>query len=564
MEEGLEHRGNVAAGRQIGLRHAVHQSLRRIVAHKADGQLARKELRRGRPHGQHVQQLAALHLAVLFDLCAQHRFRSALVALRREYKVSAELRPIDGPAGEHARHLRHVGLRVAAIHAQRMQFHQLARIILIQPGVGFLFRIGPPRRSDLRALGRRRIRPHAFGVIEVEHHGRTVRHGFKQILKLAQRPRPDYVALEAHQVIRHLLVLAQVHVEVIEPEIGHHFLELRVGVDVARQPLSKKLVRRGALRILEGSDRLFEIRVQARHQRLALRGLQRFHEAVELFRLHRLQTQHALLWRQGKNALDCCVVECRRCRSLIGVRRRRGRHGIHFGRRRHLTCSRLIHSCLIHSRLTRLHLVHVRLSWLLLASRLRVRRPAAAWLHVAFGIHALVHGAVRQAWRRVRRYRALVSLGLFARLDAVDLVLIHRLQCAALRDLDFAVRCKADDGVARQPEEQVLHAPLHGRELGQPRGQIGFVNRCGAQLLVEPLIEAHLPHGFKIPSSRPEGEAVQRVENALVAAQLARCGVRRVVRSGFGVGRRLAGICRRLRRADGSRYAKGVTEEDGR
>ena len=161
MEEGLEHRGNVAAGRQIRLRHAVHQSLGRIVAHKADGQLARKELRRGRPHGQHVQQLAALHLAVLFDLCAQHRFRSALVALRREYKVSAELRPIDGPAGQHARHLRHVGLRVAAIHAQRMQFHQLARIILIQPGVGFLFRIGPPRCGRFRALGCRRIRPHA-------------------------------------------------------------------------------------------------------------------------------------------------------------------------------------------------------------------------------------------------------------------------------------------------------------------------------------------------------------------------------------------------------------------
>ena len=72
-------------------------------------------------------------------------------------------------------------------------------------------------------------------------------YGFKQVFKLAQGAGADGVALVADEVVGHLLVLAQIDVEVIEPEIGHHFLELGVGVDVASEALGDAgLRRRGA------------------------------------------------------------------------------------------------------------------------------------------------------------------------------------------------------------------------------------------------------------------------------------------------------------------------------
>ena len=74
VEERAQHRRNVAAAREISLRHAVDERLRRIVADKADRQLARKKLRRGRPRGQEVQQLAAFLLAVVFELSAPSLF----------------------------------------------------------------------------------------------------------------------------------------------------------------------------------------------------------------------------------------------------------------------------------------------------------------------------------------------------------------------------------------------------------------------------------------------------------------------------------------------------------
>src|SRR5215211_5082910 len=43
----------------------------------------------------------------------------------------AAARREDRPAGEGARHLLHVLLRVAALDAERVQLHQLARVVLV-------------------------------------------------------------------------------------------------------------------------------------------------------------------------------------------------------------------------------------------------------------------------------------------------------------------------------------------------------------------------------------------------------------------------------------------------
>ena len=55
----------------------------------------------------------------------------------------------------------------------------------------------------------------------------------------------------------------------------------------------------------------------------------------------------------------------------------------------------------------------------------------------------------------------------------------------------------------------------------------GVVKLAGVELLVEPGVEADLADGFEIAGAGAEGEAVEGVEDALVAAQHLRCGSRR-------------------------------------
>ena len=48
------------------------------------------------------------------------------------------LADVDADAGEHARELLHVLLRVAAVHAEGVQLHQLARVVLVDMAGGVL------------------------------------------------------------------------------------------------------------------------------------------------------------------------------------------------------------------------------------------------------------------------------------------------------------------------------------------------------------------------------------------------------------------------------------------
>src|SRR5260370_9039709 len=56
-------------------------------------------------------------------------------------KTSALEGSIDGPASEHLGDFRDVALRVAAVHAERVQFQQLASVILVQTAVLFALRV---------------------------------------------------------------------------------------------------------------------------------------------------------------------------------------------------------------------------------------------------------------------------------------------------------------------------------------------------------------------------------------------------------------------------------------
>jgi hypothetical protein len=88
------------------------------------------------------RSFAAFLLAVLLDLFAEDFLGSRLVAILVEFEAAAALRLVDGPAGEHARHLRDVGLRIAAVHAEGVQFHQLAGVVFVQAFGGNLLASG--------------------------------------------------------------------------------------------------------------------------------------------------------------------------------------------------------------------------------------------------------------------------------------------------------------------------------------------------------------------------------------------------------------------------------------
>jgi len=107
-------------------------------------------------------------------------------------------------------------------------------------------------------------------------------------------------------------------------------------------------------------------------------------------------------------------------------------------------------------------------------------------------------------------------------LDAREFVPIDRLKRMVLGRGKLAVSYLADHRVAGQPEKQILGAALHGGELREPGIEIGLVYSLGMQLLIEPRLQAHRADGLEIARTWTEGEAVEGMEDALIAAQLSR------------------------------------------
>ena len=81
----------------------------------------------------------------------------------------------------------------------------------------------------LHAVGR-----NALPVVEIEQHGRALRRSFQQIAELAEHVRTNRIALIRGRQ-NPIRALVHVHVEVVEPEIGHLLFELPVAVNRAIQ-----------------------------------------------------------------------------------------------------------------------------------------------------------------------------------------------------------------------------------------------------------------------------------------------------------------------------------------
>ena len=85
--------------------------------------------------------------------------------------------------------------------------------------------------------------------------------------------RANYVLLvigEQHAV----RALIDEYVEVVEPEIGHHFVELTLAVDGAQQLGLHQFVGDHALRIIHGQQRFFLLGIEACQEVLAFAAAQ--------------------------------------------------------------------------------------------------------------------------------------------------------------------------------------------------------------------------------------------------------------------------------------------------
>ena len=133
----------------------------------------------------------------------------------------------------------------------------------------------------------------ALPVIEVEEHCRTLGSGDQQIFKFAQRMRTNHISLirGEHVTIR---TFVDEDIEVIHPEIGHHFIKLSLAVDSSQQLRLDKLALNHLLRIHHRQQRFFLLRRETLDQPFALLMGQRMRNRTHGVRTHLHQICDAL------------------------------------------------------------------------------------------------------------------------------------------------------------------------------------------------------------------------------------------------------------------------------
>src|SRR5690348_1323620 len=169
-----------------------------------------------------VEHLQTFLLSVFADGLPQRVLVAGLMLARVEYEAPALSRTVDGPAGEHLGQLDHVMLGISAVHAQRVQLQELARVVLVQSALSI-------RRFVVASASSLRVGTDALPIVEIEKHRRGLGGGNQQITKLAQSVWTDGIALVGGGVML-VGVFVYKNVEVIEPEIGHHFEQLALAV----------------------------------------------------------------------------------------------------------------------------------------------------------------------------------------------------------------------------------------------------------------------------------------------------------------------------------------------
>ena len=163
---------------------------------------------------------AVVHAAAGGNGHAQNVFLALVMLALVELETSALLRLTDCPSGEAAGYLSDILLGVAAIHAKGVKLHEFTAVVFVETLPAFL--VGPGMNFGSGRLP----------VIEIEQHRRALRCRDQEIFEFAEHMGANDVTLITgnHYAVR---AFVQIHVEVIEPKIGQHFLQLPVAVNGA-------------------------------------------------------------------------------------------------------------------------------------------------------------------------------------------------------------------------------------------------------------------------------------------------------------------------------------------
>src|ERR1700736_4517382 len=106
------------------------------------------------------------------NLAPEPHLRAVIVQPLPEFEAAATLRLTNAPTRKATRNFRHIPLRIAAIHAECVQLHQLARVVLVKTA---LWPLGIPAAHPLQPLGGVWI--DGLKIVEVKQHGRTLGRG---------------------------------------------------------------------------------------------------------------------------------------------------------------------------------------------------------------------------------------------------------------------------------------------------------------------------------------------------------------------------------------------------
>ena len=196
---------------------------------------------------QHRLRLVRAALRIAF---AHDRLRAGFVqrcdkdgvavgrARRHQPLPRAAAKPGDGQPGQYLGKGRDVGLRIAGTHPQRVQFHDLARQIFVEPR-----RLPPPARAD--AVGHRTVGPETLRLIEIEQHGGMPHRRDQEIRKFAHDVGADRLELVIAGKTDHRQLVGR-HGEMVGPEVDEPFGEGRWRRDRIGKPRGGRIDIMGA------------------------------------------------------------------------------------------------------------------------------------------------------------------------------------------------------------------------------------------------------------------------------------------------------------------------------
>ena len=181
------------------------------------------KLRGGLAAAEVSNGLLALLLAALVVEVSHEGLRTGLVGLPAEY-ISEWAAPLagphatDAPPREDAGELDDVVLRVASVHADRVQLHELTSIVLVDSpwrvrsagGSATPRPVSQPRRAGVRADG--------TDVVQIEEHRGMTRRSEHHIGEAPQDVGTDGVTLIEPRQGDHRLLRRDGHAQVVRPE----------------------------------------------------------------------------------------------------------------------------------------------------------------------------------------------------------------------------------------------------------------------------------------------------------------------------------------------------------